>query len=234
MTFHLPPNIVFKTSKSSRIRRVIWGCNANLMRLSRIRHEGSGQGERFCIPSLLICMATLILGLVILLTASVTGWAADSKPAPPKPVASQGTSAEQDKAIEAAIKTKLAKSKIGQDGLTVRVQGGVAYWDGTTNIVQHKGSATRMAKSAGALKVVNNIRVSEEAKARAADNLSRAPRGDAKRSETRDQGRPVSSTSSPASDGAPSNATPSDDPPRTSQQPRLVKPTFPPPSGPPQ
>jgi len=58
----------------------------------------------------------------------------------------QGVSAQQDKEIEAAIRAKLAKSKIGQDKLTVRVQGGVAYWSGSTTVLQHKGAATRMAK----------------------------------------------------------------------------------------
>lgn len=163
-------------------------------------------------------MTPVILALAIFLTSAPT-WGSDQKAAPPKSAASQGTSAEQDKAIEAAIKTKLAKSKIGQDGFTVRVQGGVAYWDGTTNVVQHKGSATRMAKSAGALRVVNDIRVSEEAKARAADNLSRAPRGDAKRGESRDQGRAASNSSQP-------NASPSANDSST-EQPRLVRPTFP-------
>ena len=35
-----------------------------------------------------------------------------------------------DAEIEATIKAKLAKSKIGKDGFTVRVQGGIAYWEG--------------------------------------------------------------------------------------------------------
>src|ERR1700742_2071301 len=121
------------------------------MRLSDFRHERQprGPGERFPGEAHYCCMTPAILVLLIVLTA-MPGWSTDTKPAPSKPVAGQGTSAAQDKAIEATIKAKLAKSKIGQDGLTVRVQGGVAYWDGTTNVVQHKGSATRMAKAAGA------------------------------------------------------------------------------------
>ncbi len=113
-----------------------------------------------------------------------------SKPAPvqTKPVPSQGTSAEQDKAIEAAIRAKLAKSKIGKDGFKVRVQGGVAYWEGSTDVVQHKGSATRMAKAAGALKVVNNIQISDEAKEKAAGNLEQGRRrAQVKRGDPRSQ-----------------------------------------------
>ncbi len=105
-----------------------------------------------------------------------------AKAAPPP----QGTTAQQDKQIEAAIRAKLGKSKIGKDGFSVRVQGGVAYWEGTTNVVQHKGSATRMAKSAGAKAVVNNIQVSDAAKEKAAANLEQGRRrAQVKRSDPR-------------------------------------------------
>lgn len=84
---------------------------------------------------------------------------------------SPGVTSEQDKQIEEKIRAKLAKSKIGKDGMTVRVQGGTAFWEGTTTVVQHKGSATRMAKAAGARTVVNNIKVADAAKEKAAKNL---------------------------------------------------------------
>src|SRR5271170_3731814 len=77
-----------------------------------------------------------------------------------------------DAEIEATIKAKLAKSKIGQDGFQVHVKDRVATWTGTTSVMQHKGAATRMAKTAGALQVVNNIKVSDQAKANAAGNLT--------------------------------------------------------------
>ena len=112
--------------------------------------------------------------------------------APPKPKAApvanataQAT-AQEDKQLEAAIRAKLAKSKIGLDGFTVHVQGGVAYWEGNTSVVQHKGSATRMAKTAGAHGVVNNIKVTDAAKQKAADNLDQGRRrAQVKRSEPR-------------------------------------------------
>lgn len=104
-----------------------------------------------------------------------------SKAPPP-----QGTTAPQDVQIESEIHTRLAKSVIGKDGLTVRVQGGVADRDGTTNVVQHKGAATRMAKSAGAKKVVNNIKVGEDAKQKASGNLEQGRRrAQVKRSDPR-------------------------------------------------
>jgi osmotically-inducible protein OsmY len=79
-----------------------------------------------------------------------------------------------DAAIEQKIKTKLAKSKIGADKFTIKVQNGVAYWEGKTDVIQHKGAATRMAKTAGAVAVVNNIQISDAARRKAAHNLTGA------------------------------------------------------------
>jgi len=105
-----------------------------------------------------------------------------------KATAPQGATSVQDKQIEEAIRTKLAKSKIGKEGFTVRVQGGVAFWEGSTSVVQHKGSATRMAKSAGAKSVVNNIKVSDAARQKASDNLDQGRRrAQVKRSDARTQ-----------------------------------------------
>jgi osmotically-inducible protein OsmY len=81
-----------------------------------------------------------------------------------------------DTEVEATIKAKLAKSKIGKDGFQVHVKNGIATWTGSTAIMQHKGAATRMAKTAGAVQVVNNIKISDEAKEKAAGNLTGGPR----------------------------------------------------------
>ena|SRR5208283_402729 len=96
-----------------------------------------------------------------------------------------------DAQLEASIRARFAKSqKISQDHLQVHVQGGVATIEGKTGVVQHKGTATRMAKSAGALAVNNRIQVSDAAKEKAAANLetgrrrAQIKRGDA-RSDTR-------------------------------------------------
>jgi hypothetical protein len=126
----------------------------------------------FCIAS-----AGLIGGLI--------GQAVTTAP-PKKAPAPAGTSSQQDKDIEAAIRAKLAKSKVGKDGFKVRVQGGIAYWEGSTEVVQHKGTATRMAKAAGAKAVVNNIKVSDAAKQKASDNLDQGRRrAQVKRSDPR-------------------------------------------------
>ena len=108
-----------------------------------------------------------LLRLCLLLLTPVLMFAADAKPK----AVSAGVSAEEDKRIEATIHAKLAKSKIGKNGFTVRVQGGTAYWEGVTSVPQHKGAATRMAKSSGARKVVNGIRVTDAGRQKAEQNL---------------------------------------------------------------
>ena len=129
-------------------------------------------------------MLRIILLLMLVLSSAPAQTKSQTKAkAPPPP---QGTTAPQDVQIESDIRARLAKSVIGKDGLTVRVQGGVAYWDGTTNVVQHKGAATRMAKSAGAKKVVNNIKIGDDAKQKAAGNLEQGRRrAQVKRSDPR-------------------------------------------------
>jgi hypothetical protein len=88
--------------------------------------------------------------------------------------AAASKSTPNDSQIDATIRAKLAKSKIGKDGFKFHVQHGVVTWEGSTSVMQHKGSATRMARTAGAAKVVNNIQVSEGAKAQAGANLKKA------------------------------------------------------------
>jgi hypothetical protein len=96
--------------------------------------------------------------------------AASRQPAPSKPAVKQ---AKSDAEIEKAIQARFAKSKIGAEKYQVHVQGGVATIEGKTNVIQHKGVATRLAKSAGATKVVNNIQISDAARAKAAQNLAK-------------------------------------------------------------
>ncbi len=79
-----------------------------------------------------------------------------------------------DSQLERAIKNKLAKSKMvatGHEHFTVSVKDGVVTFSGKTNVVQHKGTATRMARAAGAVAVNNLIEVSDAARAKAAARL---------------------------------------------------------------
>ena len=92
--------------------------------------------------------------------------------------------APTDAALEAAIRQRFAKSKSGADKFTVRVQGGVASIEGKTDVVQRKSAATRMAKTAGAKRVLNKIEVSEAARRDASANLATGRRrAQVKRSE---------------------------------------------------
>jgi hypothetical protein len=96
---------------------------------------------------------------------------------------------KSDAEIEATIRAKFARSKINVEKFTVHVQGGVATIEGKTNVIQHKGTATRLAKTGGAVAVNNHVAISDAAKQKAADNLdqgrrrAQVKRGDA-RSET--------------------------------------------------
>src|ERR1035438_8576335 len=103
--------------------------------------------------------------------------AAHQRPAGVSP-AKQGSARPKlsDTQLEAAIRAKFAKSKINADRFTVRVQGGVATIDGKTDVVRHKGSATRMSKTAGAVAVNNRVRVSDAAKQKVAGNLEEGGR----------------------------------------------------------
>jgi len=95
-----------------------------------------------------------------------------------------------DAQLESAIREKFAKSKLAADKLTVHVQGGVATIEGKTNVVQHKGNATRMAKTAGAIAVNNHVVVSDAAKQKAAANLEQGRRrAQIKRGDARSQPR---------------------------------------------
>jgi hypothetical protein len=57
------------------------------------------------------------------------------------------------------IQTKFAQSKLRDDRLIVKLEGDTVVLEGWTRVPQHKGAATRVARSAGATKVVNRIEV---------------------------------------------------------------------------
>jgi hypothetical protein len=96
-----------------------------------------------------------------------------------------------DAQLEAAIRAKFTKSKINADKFQVRVQGGVATIEGRTDVIQHKGVATRMAKTAGAAAVNNRIQISDAARQKAAGNLEKGRRRvQVQRSEPRSDAAP--------------------------------------------
>src|SRR5580698_2740241 len=83
-----------------------------------------------------------------------------------------------DAQIEQIIRAKFTKSKINAEHFTVSVKDGVATINGKTNVIQHKGVATRLARTGGAVAVQNHIQVSDEARAKAAAKLAKARGGD--------------------------------------------------------
>ena len=108
-------------------------------------------------------MKIRLLILLAALLVSSAGLRAASGPATSTHSAAS-TARASDNEIEQKLRTKLAKSKIGQDGFVPKVHGGVVTWEGRTNVPQHKGAATRMAKSSGAVRVINNIQISSGSK----------------------------------------------------------------------
>jgi len=136
----------------------------------------------------------IALFAALLCAGSLAGWQAKSGLAAKVPPARSAQPAKPpaipDAQIEAQIRAKFAKSKISADHFTVRVQGGVATLEGRTDVVQHKGTATRLARTAGAPSVNNRIQVSEAALTKARKNLEEGRRrAQIKRGEVRTAGR---------------------------------------------
>jgi len=117
-----------------------------------------------------------------------------AKAAPParKPAASpaRGQQASMpDAELEKAIRARFAASKIASHHFQVHVQRGVATLEGQTDVLQHKGTATRLARNVGAVRVVNRIEVSQAARDKAAGNLAKGRRrAQIKRSESSTRG----------------------------------------------
>jgi osmotically-inducible protein OsmY len=134
-------------------------------------------------------MIRLLSCLVLLAVAGLSQTAPAAKPASTTAKkASGGHAASDDAALEKTIRAKFAASKISKNKFEVHVQGGVATITGKTDVLQHKGTATRLARNVGAKEVVNKVEVSDVAKNKAAANLSSgARRAQVKRSEVPDR-----------------------------------------------
>jgi len=128
--------------------------------------------------------------LTLFLTALIIATAQPHTRPPAVPPVHQRATAPaakiSDVEIQSRIQAKLAKSKIGKNGFKFTTSGGITTIEGKANVIQHKGAATRMAKTAGARAVVNKIEISEAAKTAARDNLDGGRRrAQVKRGETR-------------------------------------------------
>ena len=111
----------------------------------------------------------LFFFISLLIIAPLHG--ADSSP---KAVRKAAPVAESDQQIRQKIEARLAKSKLAADHFTVSVAHGVVTIEGVTDVPQHKGVMTRMAKAAGATAVRNNVRVSDAGKAKTAEAFAKA------------------------------------------------------------
>lgn len=131
-------------------------------------HRARRTGEALFCHAALFCLILMGAGKQAAALGSPGGAPSTSTTA--KPAAGTVSDAQ----LEATLRAKLAKSKVGKDGFKFHVQHGVVTWEGQTNVPQHKGAATRMARTAGALGVVNNIQVSDEAKAKSMSELHHA------------------------------------------------------------
>src|SRR5215813_5121460 len=94
-------------------------------------------------------------------------------PGAPATTPTQTANPKNDSELQQNIRARFARSKISADNFQVKVQGGIATIEGTTNIIQHKATATRLARLAGAKEVVNKIKISDAARQKAAAQLSR-------------------------------------------------------------
>jgi len=120
--------------------------------------------------------------------AALAQTATPKKAAPRSAASAMGAS--EDRRLEAAIRARFADSGIASDKFQVRVQGGVATLEGHTDVLQHKGTATRLAKAMGAKQVVNRIEISEAAREKAAGNLAQGRRrAQVKRGDARSERR---------------------------------------------
>jgi len=99
---------------------------------------------------------------------------AETRPAvaPHTRIATASPAHPPDAELEKTIRARFARSKISTNRFEVHVQGGVATIEGKTDVVQHKGTATRLARLAGAASVVNKVQVSQAARDRASANLA--------------------------------------------------------------
>ena len=114
--------------------------------------------------------------LVLLFGVSLAPCLAAEKAPPPHERTGKAQPAASDAQVEKAIRARFGSSKIATNKFQVHVQGGVATLEGQTDVIQHKGTATRLARLAGASQVVNKIQVSQAARDRATANLAKGRR----------------------------------------------------------
>ena len=112
--------------------------------------------------------------MLMLLLAAAWSPSQDEGDAPTSAV--QDPSPSADAETEKTIRARFAASAIASNRFEVRVVDGVAILRGRTDVVQHKGTATRLARLAGADRVDNRIEVTDRARASASRSSRSQPR----------------------------------------------------------
>lgn len=79
----------------------------------------------------------------------------------------------KDTELRKAVEARFARSAIAADHFKVEATDGVVHITGATDVMQHKGVATRLARSVGAKEVRNDVEVSQAAREKAAAQLTR-------------------------------------------------------------
>ena len=127
--------------------------------------ERLGGGVEIAVPpaSPELAMAQY-LGNALQIGLLAVAFALGQDPDPAPESSSEVRIISSDTRIEEAISARFAGSKIAENDFQVRVRDGVAVLTGRTDVVQHKGTATRLAKSAGAKRVDNRIEVTQRAR----------------------------------------------------------------------
>ncbi len=132
----------------------------------------------------------MILRLALVLLAVATLWSqAQTEEGTPAEEATIRKSV-QDADLKEDISKRFANSAIATDEFEVEVRSGVVILRGRTDVVQHKGVATRLARLAGASEVDNRIEVTDRARERASRAARSQPRRvhvERPRSEGRDE-----------------------------------------------
>jgi hypothetical protein len=116
-------------------------------------------------PILRLAAAAFALSIPVYCAATPPATARTNAAAAPK------TANLSDAQIEKDLRARLARSKLASSNFQFKIQGGIATIEGKTDVIQHKGVMTRMAKAAGARAVNNHIEISEAARRKAGARL---------------------------------------------------------------
>jgi osmotically-inducible protein OsmY len=110
--------------------------------------------------------------LAVAATALFLAAALQPAEAPKKTPAARTAPQSKDAELRKAVEARFARSAIAPEHFKVEVKDGAVHITGKTEVMQHKGVATRLARSVGAKEVHNEVEISEAARQKAAAQLA--------------------------------------------------------------